>query len=141
VRCALNGSLAQASASFTVAAAAPSPTPTPAAGLTVWDIDGRATLLASDGTYLGKVSSNQFDYESICNDFGAYGNPFAYVSVRNDFGPYGNPYSLKSVYNEFTSTPPRIIYQGAVVGYLTKNSYLRGALDPDLLFALYDCVY
>jgi hypothetical protein len=86
------------------------------------------------------VSSNIFEYESICNDFGPYGNRFAYISIKNDFGPYGNPFSTKSVYNAFTTTPPRIIYQGTVVGYLTKNEFLRGALDPDLLFALYDCI-
>jgi len=105
------------------------------------DIDGKATLLANEGTYLGKVSSNPFESESICNEFGTYGSEFASKSVRNEFGSYGSPFASQSAYNEFTSTPPRIIYQGGVVGYLTKNEFLRGALDPDLLFALYDCIY
>jgi hypothetical protein len=138
--CSYLGQVAQASAFFTVVAASPLPTPT-SGTLTVRDIDGKATLLANDGTYLGKVSSNQFEYESICNNFGPYGNPFAYVSIRNTFGPYGNPYSSTSIRNQFTSTPPGIFYEGSIVAYLTKNKSVRGALDPDLLFALYDCVY
>jgi len=28
-----------------------------------------------------------------------------------------------------------------VVGYLTKNEVLAGDVDPDYLFAAYDCVY
>jgi hypothetical protein len=138
--CSYLGMTAQTSVLFTVLAA-PAPTSTPGGGLTVADIDGKATLLASDGTYLGKVSSNQFESESICNEFGTYGSEFASKSVRNEFGTYGSPFASQSAYNEFTSTPPRIIYQGGVVGYLTKNEFLRGALDPDLLFALYDCIY
>jgi hypothetical protein len=109
------------------------------AQLSIYDIDGRAFLVADDGAYLGKISSNAFDYESICNGFGPYGNPFSGTSIRNDFAPYGNPFSALSADNSFTSSPPQIIYQRKVVGYLTKNQFLPSALDPDLLFAAYDC--
>jgi hypothetical protein len=140
VFCSYAGQTAQASAIFTVFATS-TPTPFPSRGpLTVFDIDGKSTLIADDGTYLGKVSSSQFDSESICNSFGRYGSEFSSTSVRNEFSRYGSEFSSQSAYNEFTSTPPRIIYQGSVVGYLTKNEFKAGAVDPDILFALYDCV-
>jgi hypothetical protein len=110
-------------------------------GLTIWAIDGQAYLLASDGTYLGVVSSNRFAADSICNQFGNYGSQFSSTSVRNQFSLYGSPFSLTSAYNQFTVTPPVIVYLDSVVGYLTKNQFLPGAVDPDFLFAAYNCVY
>ena len=72
--------------------APPTSVPPPAPGLTIWDIDGRATLLAFDDSYLGKVSSNQFDSESICNDFGCgfRSNPITH------FAPFRSPVSDES---------------------------------------------
>lgn len=137
VTCTLGSRTAQSSASFTVLAAAPTPAPS----LTIRDIDGLATLIADDGTYLGMVSSSRYDSASICNRYGDYGSKYSSDSVRNTYGSYGSPYSSDSAYNAYTSTPPSIYYRGRAVGYLTKNKYLSGALDPDVLFAAYDCVY
>ena len=36
-------------------------------------INGSAALMAADGTYLGLVSSNQYDRNSICNPHGKHG--------------------------------------------------------------------
>jgi hypothetical protein len=114
------------------------PLPQPRA-LSVQDLDGNATLVASDGTFLGSISSNAFDAKSVCNDFGQYGNPFSSLSIKNEFGTYGNPFSSSSPYNEFTSTPPIIMYRGRPVGHLTKNEFLPGAVDPDGLLAVLGC--
>jgi hypothetical protein len=65
----------------------------PAAVLTQRDIDGRAILVANDGQYLGKLSSNHFDSESICNDFGSYGSRFSSTSSRQQFSSYGSDFS------------------------------------------------
>lgn len=119
-----------------------SSTPTPATStgsLTIWTIDGAAMLIAGDGAYLGYVSSNPYSPESFCNPYGSYGSAYASKSVRNRYGSYGNHYATYSAYNEYTSSPPAIVYLGTVVGYLTKNSYMGGAVDPDLLFAAYQC--
>jgi hypothetical protein len=32
------------------------------------------------------------------------------------------------------------VYQGSVIGHLTKNKYVSGAVDPDLLFGAYGCL-
>lgn len=104
-------------------------------------LDGRATLLADDGTYLGRISSNKYDSDSVCNRYGEYGSKYASTSVRNKYGTYGSAYSGSSAYDKYTSTPPAIILGGVQVGYLTKNRVLPGAIDPDILFATYDCVW
>jgi len=91
--------------------------------------------------YLGLITSNQFNTESIINDFGDYGSQFSSTSIRNQFSTYGSQFSSYSAYNEFTSTPP-IIYSYSsstgkftAVAYLTKNTFKLPAVDPDLLIA------
>lgn len=95
--------------------------------------------MASNGTYLGLVSSSQVAPDSICNNVGIYGSNVGPKSVRNPVGLYGSTVSPQSAYNPVTPTPPAIIYNGAVFGYLTKNSVKPGRVDPDGLFATYGC--
>jgi hypothetical protein len=66
-------------------------------------------IFAQDGQYLGKLSSNPFDSQSISNPFGQYGSPFSPTSVNNPFGIYGSPYSPLSPNNPFATKPPVII--------------------------------
>lgn len=114
-------------------------TPTPS--WTLRSIDGHATLIADDGTYLGLISSSRFDSDSICNRFGDHGSRFASDSVRNRFSTYGSSFGFQSAYASYATSPPRIYLGGRTIGYLTKNDFLAGAVDPDVLFATYDCVY
>lgn len=109
--------------------------------MSLQDLDGRATLVANDGAYLGTVSSNQNNPDSICNRYRAFGSEYSSTSVRNRYSQYGSEYTNQGAYNKDTSTPPAIMYYGRKVGYLTKNKYLSGAVDPDMLFVVYDCVY
>lgn len=94
-------------------------------------IDG-SKVIADDGQYLGKLC-NAFDSESIINEFGIYGNKFNSNSIWNEFGTYGNEFSNLSPFNEFTTTPPMIIKNGSVIGYLTKNKALKNSVDPHIL--------
>lgn len=89
-------------------------------------------LLASDGTFIGKLTSNEFDSESILNQYGNYGSQYSGTSIFNKYGTYGSDYSSLSPYNEYTSNPPKIFINGQFWGYLTKNSYILGnRLDPE----------
>ena len=47
-----------------------------------------ASVVASDGTYLGKIDSS-YDSESIFNDYGTYGNKYNSASIWNEYGTYG----------------------------------------------------
>jgi len=87
---------------------------------------GESYLMAHDGAYLGKLTSNDFDTDSLLNDFGPYGNEFSPKSIFNEFGTYGSEFSSQSPFNEFTSTPPRIFVNGTLYGYLTVNDFVAG---------------
>lgn len=88
-------------------------------------------LYSNDGrTYLGKVTSNEFDLESIFNEFGTYGSKFSLTSIWNEFGTYGSPFSSESAFNEFALSPPVIMSGSDIIGYLTVNSSINGAISP-----------
>lgn len=98
-----------------------------------------AKIIAQDyeNTYLGKLS-NEFDSESIFNEVGKYGNEFLSSSIWNEFSTFGNEFNSYSPFNELSSDPPMLIKQGKIIGYLTVNKSIEGAVSPNLLKALKD---
>ena len=68
-------------------------------------------LYANDGTgkYLGNLSANQFDPNSVSNPFGRYGSQFSADSINNPFGVYGSQFSPYSPTNPFTTHAPMIM--------------------------------
>ena len=74
---------------------------------------------------------NSFTLESVCNQFGTYGNRFNNNSIWNPFGAFGNPFNTNSPWNQF-ATSPNTPYL-----YNYNRSYNYGALtvnrfNPDL---------
>jgi hypothetical protein len=61
----------------------------------------------SGAAYLGKLSSNRYDPESISNPYGRYGSPYG-NTLANPFSKYGSPYSSESWRNPYTMSAPRI---------------------------------
>jgi len=96
-----------------------------------------ASIIAQDSenTFLGKID-NEFSSESVFNEFGNYGSEFSSSSIWNEFSSFGSEFSSYSPFNEFTSTPPMIVKNGRVIGYLTRNKFIRGSLSPNILRAL-----
>ena len=64
-------------------------------------------IYAADGSYLGKLSTNRYDPESISNPYGRYGSPYG-NTLANPFSKYGSPYSSESWRNPYTMSAPRI---------------------------------
>ncbi|MFB9273677.1 stalk domain-containing protein [Cohnella cellulosilytica] len=88
-------------------------------------------LFSNDGkTYLGKITSNTFDSDSIFNEFGTYGSKFQSKSIWNEFGDYGSEFSNKSAFNEFATKPPLVVLDGKTIGYLTINDKVKNAISP-----------
>jgi hypothetical protein len=58
-------------------------------------------LYAKDGTYLGEMTSNPYDANSINNPYGKYGSPYSPSSIKNPYSKYGSPYSTESVNNPY----------------------------------------
>ena len=92
------------------------------------DLEG-AAVVADDGKYLGKLTS-QYSTESIFNEYGNYGSEYSINSIWNEYGNYGSEYSSKSPFNEYTRTPPKLIKNRRVIGFLTVNDYIAGAVHP-----------
>ena len=97
-----------------------------------------ASIIADDGeqTFLGKIDSAVAS-DSIFNEFGRYGSEFGAKSIWNEFGRYGSEFATYSPFNEFTSSPPFIVKSGKVIGHLTVNDALHGAVDPNWLKMFY----
>ena len=65
----------------------------------------------STGKYLGNLNSNQFDPNSVNNQFGRYGSKFSPDSINNKFGQYGSRFSDHSPSNPYANSAPIIIHE------------------------------
>lgn len=65
-------------------------------------------LLAQDGQFLGMLSSNKYQSDSVMNEYGSYGSKYSSTSIFNQYGQYGSRYATYSPFNPYTSTPPQI---------------------------------
>lgn len=64
-------------------------------------------IYSTDGQYLGTLSSNPYDANSVSNPYSRHGNPYEPESITNPYGRHGNPYSPDSVSNPYTTSSPR----------------------------------
>lgn len=60
------------------------------------------------GQYLGNLSNNQYDPNSVSNKYGRYGSEYSPDSINNKFSVHGSPYSNQSVRNQYATQPPTI---------------------------------
>jgi hypothetical protein len=94
-----------------------------------------AKIFAPDGAYLGRISRDRYDSESIGNSYGEYGSRYSATSIFNTYGEYGGPYGRYSPFNSYSTEPPRVMINDRVIGYLTKNQYIANRIDPEELTA------
>ena len=96
-----------------------------------------AVLIAQDdkNTYLGKIT-NPYDSESIFNEYGTYGSEYNSASIWNQYATFGSEYNSYSPHNSYTSTPPMIIKNKKILGYLSTNKSIKSSISPNLLKAL-----
>lgn len=102
----------------------------------IYSLDGEAIMVSAQGAFLGVISSDRYHQASTCNRYGQYGSRYASTSIWNRYGEYGSRFSEVSAYNTRTETPPAIVYQNQIIGFVTQNPRIEAALDPNLLFAV-----
>jgi hypothetical protein len=90
-----------------------------------------SVLVAHDGTFLGKVTRNRFESDSLLNQFGQHGNRFGQYSIFNKYSQYGSEYSALSPFNRFSNTPPSFVKDGVRLSYLTTNQFVTPRIDPE----------
>ncbi len=61
-----------------------------------------------ESEYLGELSTNKYDPDSISNPYGKYGSKYSPNSINNPYGKYGSKYSPNSPTNSFATDPPQI---------------------------------
>lgn len=71
-------------------------------------MDGRT------GKYLGNLSSNTMDPNSVNNEYGRYGSKYSQDSINNPYSRYGSRYSNDSANNPYAINPPRIMHGGDI---------------------------
>jgi len=98
-----------------------------------------ASIVAQDydRTFLGTLT-NEVNSNSIFNKIGTYGSDISTNSIWNDIGTFGSEISSYSPFNDITSTPPMIIKNGNIIGYLTVNKIISGGISPYILKAFKD---
>ena len=60
------------------------------------------------GKYLGNLSANPYDTNSVSNPYGRYGSEYSADSINNPYGKYGSQYSNDSPNNPYATNPPAI---------------------------------
>ena len=79
---------------------------------------------ANNSVYLGCITCNKVQTESICNSFGTYGSAFNSSSIWNQFGTYGSSFQTYSPWNSYSSNGPLIVGSNNLsYGYFTTNSF------------------
>lgn len=90
-----------------------------------------ASVFAQDETrtFLGLVAPAD-DPRSIFNPTGDYGGSEHANSVWNPKGRFGGITDPFSPHNPLSNKPPRIERDGMLVGFLSANGQIHGALEP-----------
>ena len=90
-------------------------------------------LVAHDGQFLGFVSTDRYATDSLANRYGTYGNRYSSLSIWNRYGKYGSNYESLSPWNAYTSTPPALVENNRIVGYVTANRFITPSIHPNYL--------
>ncbi len=72
---------------------------------------GPPILVSPDGKYLGTLSADQYDPDSVSNPHGRYGSEYSSDSINNPYGQYGSQHSNDSANNPYATNPPIIIHR------------------------------
>ena len=67
-----------------------------------WPVFGEPAKLYHKGKFLGNVTNNPLDMDSINNPIGRYGSRYSPDSINNPYGRYGSRYSIDSPNNPYS---------------------------------------
>lgn len=88
-------------------------------------------LQAQDNQFLGKISTNPYDRDSMTNVYGPYGSPYSNSSIFNQYSDYGSPYGRNSVNNPYCSSPPKLHINRRFIGHVSINPYVSNRIPTE----------
>jgi len=92
-----------------------------------------AVIIGADDTFLGVISRDTDDPESITNREGRWGSRWSEDCLWNPDGPWGSRYAHDSPWNPYATRPPKVFDDHCFIGYLTTNTDLQPRIDPEWL--------
>jgi hypothetical protein len=94
-------------------------------------------IIASDGTFLGTLNENEYDSNSIYNEYGK-GSKYNSNGIFNEYGQYGSDYSSLSPFNSYAYEAPGLYDKyGNFYGTLSVNKYAEGVTQQTYKLALH----
>ncbi|MBC7795042.1 MAG: hypothetical protein H7Z43_15155 [Clostridia bacterium] len=93
-------------------------------------------IAGQDGQFLGRITTNSNDPDSVINDRGRSGSKASKTSVFNASSSYGSARDPMSAFNPAAASPPSIFCSDRFEAYLTTNHEKAPAIDPRLLSAM-----
>ena len=96
----------------------------------------RLLLFSSDNDFHGCLNCSRYDSDSICNQYGTYGNRYDSKSIWNSYG-IGSIYNSKSPFNQYGQGLKIVDEAGAFYGYL-KIGYGGATQYSTVLKELYE---
>ena len=94
-----------------------------------------ARIVADDGQFLGRITTDTVANDSLVNPFGPHGSQVSSVSIFNQLGTYGNARNTISPFHPTSFQPPRIRRNGQTLARLTINTSFNDRVDPNGLVA------
>lgn len=93
----------------------------------------------NNNVYLGCLTCDKYDSESIWNAYGTYGSKYNSNSIWNKYGTYGSEYNSYSPWNKYSSSSPIILDENKKsYGYFTVNKYKGGRAEADWILKIYE---
>lgn len=80
-----------------------------------------AKLFSADGKFLGVITSDRYNSDSIFNQY-KHGSKHNDRSIWNTYSSYGDNYSEMSPFSKHAGKPPRIVKNRRVIAYLSINT-------------------
>lgn len=88
--------------------------------------------------YLGCLNCNDYDNNSIWNEYGTYGSNYNSMSIWNAYGTYGGEYNNNSPWNPYGTNPPVVVDKnGDFYGYFTVNESTSKRANFSLARSIY----
>lgn len=92
-----------------------------------------AQIIAQDGTFLGVITEDAYQQQSIFYKYGPYGSEDRMASIWNKYSTYGAKTSDLSPFSKRATKPPRVMKNGDCIGYLTISPTCTQRIHPRVL--------